>query len=448
MSVARDIFLCGYFRELTKILNQSVPTDIRSIIIKYQKIGTIFGIGCNYDGQIGLPEAISKRETFTELHEFEKLGMNEFNVYPNYESMMTITPENELYVSGNNTQDKLGVHVEATYKDNIHDRHNTYHVNCVYGPKQALFAEPIKFASCGLYNRWHTFIYTVNNRLYASGTNHKGQLGIKQGFKDCDEYFRFQYVENTSFSEFALTAIVCGEDQSFFLTDQGCVYTCGGEMKTYGSKKLPIKSIDPDDEPIIIRQMSAGPDHCLFLDTEQRLITYGSNYTGECNDNKDIRDDYNAAYFHRYFYEHRDEIKINHINAGIGLSLCLDVNGGCYLFGWSDTGQFCDGVRGEQEKYTPERINNHVSNREIVDGCLGAQFIVLLSEKNELITCGDNQSKQCSSAMDVNWILTPHFVSKTQEIGILENSWISKVIAYESSTIVFVDPNKCVNDDK
>ena len=55
---------------------------------------------------------------------------------------------------------------------------------------------------------------------------------------------------------------------------------------------------------------------------------------------------------------------------------------------------------------------------------------------------GGNDKHQCSSIIKDDVILVPHIISKTKEIGILESSFIEKVIIVDKTTFIFVDPNK------
>ena len=65
----------------------------------------------------------------------------------------------------------------------------------------------------------------------------------------------------------------------------------------------------------------------------------------------------------------------------------------------------------------------------------------LLTNKNNVITFGLNDEHQCST-MEEGEILDPHIVSKTDEIGIFETSFIEKVLAINDTTLIFVNPNK------
>ena len=46
----RELLLSGYFREMGDILNQNIPTEITQIIISFQSMPVILGVGKNYRG--------------------------------------------------------------------------------------------------------------------------------------------------------------------------------------------------------------------------------------------------------------------------------------------------------------------------------------------------------------------------------------------------------------
>ena len=64
-------------------------------------------------------------------------------------------------------------------------------------------------------------------------------------------------------------------------------------------------------------------------------------------------------------------------------------------------------------------MNEKVNGSLIVKGSIGHTHTVLLTNKNEVITFGDNLCNQCTSAINNKKVLKPHFISKTKEIGIM-----------------------------
>ena len=184
--------------------------------------------------------------------------------------------------------------------------------------------------------------------------------------------------------------------------------------------------------------MAAGYDHCLFLDKNQRLITLGENDLGQTHPNQFV-DAVHDPTFHPYFIQ--NQIKLKCIRAGNSFSLCIDIDGGCYLFGDQDEGKLGNGKIAHCQ-YIPFKINDKINDALVVDASLGEDHTVLLTNQNQVITFGDNTYHKCSSMVKAERILEPHIVSKTKEIGILETSFVENVLALNNTTLIFMNPNR------
>ena len=151
----------------------------------------------------------------------------------------------------------------------------------------------------------------------------------------------------------------------------------------------------------------------------------------------------NTPHFYLDFKD--SDVRIKYIEASYSFSLCIDTEGGCYLFGLGDKGQIGNGQSGDGIKaYKPFKINDNIDDEIVVGGSIGDAHTILLTASNNVIVFGDNGYHQCSSLMDETEILTPYIVSKTKEIGILETSYVERVMALNDTTVIFVNPNKNV----
>ena len=74
----------------------------------------------------------------------------------------------------------------------------------------------------------------------------------------------------------------------------------------------------------------------------------------------------------------------------------------------------------------------------VVDGKCGDEHLFSLTEANNVITFGANSHSQCSNVLDKHRILEPHVLDKIEEIGVVETSFIEKVMAINNATIVFI----------
>ena len=409
-------------------LNQTIPDVIRALIARYQRISLVFAIGSNEYGELGTLSSegdIKLFKKFTQMNHLQDLNVKHENIYPNFRAMMIISDDGQLYVAGINYGNKLGVEQQDCKKQLI---------------KVESIKDSIKFAAYAEYSVNNSFIYTVTNKLYASGSNEYGQLAIPNGQgieKEIHHNLREISLNWLKHKDEYISRITMQHDYSHFLTNFGRVYQVGGIDECVVNTIYEPRLLDMNNQNVPIIQICAGYDHHLFVDQNQRLITFGENDLGQSHSDKDIKVVQHPA-IHPYFQDNK--IKINHIDAANTSSLYIDIDGRCYLFAHGAQGKFGTGET-NNAYYDPVIFNSnkHMENRKIIDGALGEYHIVLLSNNNELITCGGNEYHQCSSIIDDQLVLDPYIVSKTKEIGISETSVIENVMTILCTTIIFVD---------
>eukprot|EP01083_Nonionella_stella_P124328 375343_1 len=94
---------------------------------------------------------------------------------------------------------------------------------------------------------------------------------------------------------------------------------------------------------------------------------------------------------------------IKSIDCGHEHSLCVDMNGTCYLFGYNDYGQIGNNTKCN-EYLEPYQIRSDGSYCDVIDvASCGAQHTLLLSHKNEVIAFGYNGYGQCSPLRKVTF---------------------------------------------
>ena len=120
-------------------------------------------------------------------------------------------------------------------------------------------------------------ILTADGKLYATGLNDIGQLGI-------NSFMSYDSVEN--FMELMINnvdKISCGEDSLYVLMDDGTVRVCG--LNSHGQLGLGDKydryelTEIPDFTNVI--DISAKGDSCLFLKDNGRVWACGRNDYGQ-----------------------------------------------------------------------------------------------------------------------------------------------------------------------
>ena len=161
--VKKERLLAGYFRMIESILDQDIPNEIVQIIILYQRMLLIFGIGPgSVFGGVSL-------EKYTQMRQLEELQCDINNICKNNRAIMMITANGELYAMGHN----LGFRLGAELEDHI--------------PLTKL-KDNVKLVSNGSENDNHTFIYTQDHKLYANGYNYDGYLANgKAAYNWCEK---------------------------------------------------------------------------------------------------------------------------------------------------------------------------------------------------------------------------------------------------------------------
>ena len=416
------LLLAGYFREMEDILNSDIPKEIKHIIILYQRMLSIFGIGGPGE-MMGVNE--EKLMEFTLLTSTQELVPSVDSVYRNNKSIMIITQNNELYAIGNNHYDRLGMKTDTNLN------------------QFTKIMDNVKLVSTGCENNTNCFIYTLDHRLLASGANYSGNFGNGQ---KTNSYADTQILEeiDTKFLQNKgeyITKIELGPNFSLFLTNYGDVFSCGSGAHGHDEYLIATPTLinmNNDNEPII--DIGCGYFHSLALDEKHRLIGLADNEFGQINSTEWDGDNQPPA-FHAYFAENK--ILIKSIHVGYCHNLVIDMDGNGYLFGRNDDGQIGNGTKIDENDggiRIPFKINDSI-NDEIVDGSCGDDHSVLLTKSNNVIVFGYNNHKQCCPKNELQ-ILKPYTLSKKDEIGIDENTFIERVMAINTATLIFVDPYK------
>ena len=128
----------------------------------------------------------------------------------------------------------------------------------------------------------HTFLLNVDTgRVYATGWNNKGQLGLK----DQDNRSVFTLVENLV----DIVDIAAGWDFSLALDKAGFVYGCGsnafgqlGSLKTDDKNKY-CSSFKILEDVKNVKNVACGLRHSLFLLNDGSVAGCGSNRKGQLN---------------------------------------------------------------------------------------------------------------------------------------------------------------------
>ena len=149
-------------------------------------------------------------------------------LYRNEDSTIAITNSHKLYVSGDNTD----------FKDRLRG---------TLDEPVLLELDGALLASAGVHNSHHTFVYSVGDKLFASGSNRDGQFG--NGVVDKRETQSLLQVPRFWTAQERIIDIQCVYRHSVFLTDQQIAYQTGnGSVEqtliySYAQQKIEMKGV-------------------------------------------------------------------------------------------------------------------------------------------------------------------------------------------------------------
>ncbi|XP_034504633.1 X-linked retinitis pigmentosa GTPase regulator isoform X9 [Ailuropoda melanoleuca] len=172
-----------------------------------------------------------------------------------------VTGNNKLYMFGSNNWGQLGLGSKSTVNK----------PTCV----KALKPEKVKFAACG---RNHTLVSTEGGKVYASGGNNEGQLGLG----DTDERNSFHLISFFT-SQRKIKQLSAGSNTSAALTEDGELFMWGDNSEGQIGLKNITNVCVPQQVTVgkPISWISCGYYHSAFVTTEGELYTFGEPESGK-----------------------------------------------------------------------------------------------------------------------------------------------------------------------
>jgi alpha-tubulin suppressor-like RCC1 family protein len=232
-----------------------------------------------------------------------------------------LTSKGELYTAGSNGSGQLGLG----------------HNNKVFKFTQVPVPETISTITAGV---THSFILSDTGKLYAAGSTADGRLGLPLEVTD---YNTFISVPTPN----SVATVVAGTHTSFILTTSGKLYACGsnkrGELGLGHNRSqigFTLVSI-----PETVLAIAAGDWHTLALTVSGKLYSCGSNDSGQLGQG----DTTAKTIFTLVPLKER----IIAITAGYGHSIALTVSGTVYVCGRNDAGQLGLGDTEQRNIFTP-----------------------------------------------------------------------------------------------
>lgn len=236
----------------------------------------------------------------------------------------------------------------------------------------------------------HTFVLTVNNKLFASGNNMYGQLGDNSNIS----VIKFKLIDTTFLDSSIIANIVCGKNHSVILTNDGKIFASGSNF--YGqlgngsnnntNSFIRINTDFFNGTPI---QIASGAYHTLILTSTYKIYGCGLNVYGQLGNNSLINSN--------IFVEMNIGVTMpREIYCGYDWSLILTNTNELYGCGRNSEGQI--ELTTEKIIVLPRKINTVFNNGEyITKVACGFYHFIILSNLNNLYSFGNNDFGQSAT---------------------------------------------------
>jgi alpha-tubulin suppressor-like RCC1 family protein len=196
--------------------------------------GILYMSGSNYSGQMTDVVSLVPQAKLVEITTVGKVKQ----VTMGHDHTVIINEHDEAYAFGHNRFGQLGIPINPN---------NPNQSNKTPTPQLLLNGQKVQFVNAG--KEW-TFVYTMDNKLYATGENTDQQLGLNSSVANVTP---LQLVPAAHYGNQRLIAVSAGDDNTSFVTVNNDIYACGGNEN--GELGLGHQN-----SPVAIPQLSVGAE--------------------------------------------------------------------------------------------------------------------------------------------------------------------------------------------
>ena len=225
--------------------------------------GTVFSCGYNYNGQLGRTEdTANPASTPSQIYSLGGISA----IACGGDHTVFLTNYGKVYSCGRYNEGQLGQSTSVNPPAQIENSIGSLTISAI---------------ACGYF---HSLFLTNNGKVYATGSNSEGQLGLQQ------YYFPYKTIpqEITYLNSFTISSIACGYSHSLFRTNNGKVYSCGWDY--FGQLGRTVDTANPVDKPsqittnigsLTISAITCTYGHSAFLTNDGKGYTVGNNSNGQ-----------------------------------------------------------------------------------------------------------------------------------------------------------------------
>nr|XP_037877449.1 X-linked retinitis pigmentosa GTPase regulator-like [Bombyx mori] len=282
--------------------------------------------------------------------------------------------------------------------------------------------DPVVAISCG---DEHSAVICQNGRVFVFGANTWGQLGL--GHKDevtrpsCVKWLKPQ---RTMF-------VACGRAHTVFVTETNAIYTVGcndeGQLGTGDMEHSTVPQSVELEEPIVVKQISAGSNHTACQTEDGRVFMCGSNSEGQLGLGEDSRSAVR-------FTELKFMEKIAFIECGYYHTVFITTKGAVFVTGDNENQKL--GIQKIATSiYVPEVLP---ISTPIKSACCGAAHTFLLTmDESKILGFGSNEKGQLGMPREVEFVTEPSEI----DMDIMFDGYQLKLVACGAMHTAFVTDN-------
>ncbi|XP_035767718.1 retinitis pigmentosa GTPase regulator b isoform X5 [Neolamprologus brichardi] len=274
-----------------------------------------------------------------------------------------ITENGKLFMFGSNNWGQLGLGSKVTVNK----------PTCV----KALKSEKVQLVACG---RNHTLICTAKGKVYASGGNSEGQLGLG----DCDERTSFKRLDFFD-SQGSIKMLAAGSNTSAALTVSGKLFMWGDntEGQIGLGKESQVSSPHEVSVGRPISWVSCGYYHSALVTVDGALYTFGERDSGKLGLGTHQLPGHRVPQLVKSIKE-----PVRQVACGGGHTVAL-AEGSVYTFGLGQFGQLGHGTF-IFESRVPRLVEHFKKGRACQVAC-GENHTAVITEDGLLYTFGDGR---------------------------------------------------------
>ncbi|KAI4336482.1 hypothetical protein L6164_015004 [Bauhinia variegata] len=247
--------------------------------------------------------------------------------------------------------------------------------------------QSLKAIACG---GAHTLFLTENGRVYATGLNDFGQLGISE-----NKHYSMEPLEVFGLPK-EIDQISVGYNHSCAITVDGELYMWGKNtsgqlgLGKSAAKLVPLPTKLECLDGLKIKMAALGSEHSVALADGGEALSWGMGGSGRLGHGHELS--FLGFFKTKSEYTPRlikdlEGIKVNYVAAGLLHSACIDENGSVYMFGERGVDKL---NLGEMNKSTKPSLISELPYSEEV--ACGGYHTCVLTRSGELYTWGSNEN--------------------------------------------------------